>query len=209
MSQDFAAISGATMAALLILVLTELQATSSEAHERSARLRTEYAAAIRASFDEFYSGTPMPADHKRRVERDLNRWQTRLISSVMGRFWRQAYGLAAVTLVAGLVVVLRWSALAHQPKGYHSASAVLLAIGYSSAALMLGLYARYKHRDLTRHHEQLIALSALLDVPDAQNAASMYRVWWHSVAGAPGPQFRPFSGATIRYLKRHHGRSMR
>ncbi|MER6434120.1 hypothetical protein ABT272_41550 [Streptomyces sp900105245] len=211
MSQDFAAISSATLAALLILALAELQATGNQINELRARLLAEHAAAIKVSFEEFYSSSALSADEKMHVERELHRWRTRQVSGIFASFWRAAYGLVVVTCVVGLILILRWSALARHPKGYHTAFFALLAIGYSGAFLILGYYVRNLARQNTRLQEQAIALSGLLDVPNAGDAAKMFRIWALSDQGdglnPGGGGLKPF--AMVQFLQRHHWRSMR
>ncbi|MFF4693276.1 hypothetical protein [Streptomyces sp. NPDC001307] len=210
MSQDFAAISSATMAALLILVLTELQASSNQVHELRTRLVDEHGAAIKASFDAFYSGNHLPPDQKRRVERQLRRFQTRQISTVFEQFWRVSYGLAAASCFAGLVVVLRWSALAHPSKGYVTALAALSAIGYSSVSLIMGYFIRQSLAGAARRQQRLIALSKLLDVPDAQDAARMFQMWVMSSDGGGWTALNTWHPLEmLRWLQRHSTGNMR
>ncbi|MER6977767.1 hypothetical protein [Streptomyces carpinensis] len=183
MSQDFAAISSATMAALLILVLTELQATANQVREAREALLTEYGAAIRASFDEFFSGTPLAPDQKKRVQRELKRWRNRAETHEANIYWRGFYALAAALCVAGLVVVLRWSALEHPTKGYTTARFALVAMGWSATTLLAGWRARQQATANAHRQQELLKLSALLDVPDAQDAEHLYRLWARSPDG--------------------------
>ncbi|MFJ4895941.1 hypothetical protein ACIP5U_39060 [Streptomyces sp. NPDC088788] len=209
MTQDFAAISSATMAALLLLVLTELQATSTHFRSERQRLFAEYSSEIRASFDAYYSGTALTAEESRRVEHALKRFRIRHVSVVFGQAWRYAYALAGVVCATGLAAVLRWSALAHHPKGYTTALVALAVIAYSSLALTLGFAGRQIFQARTRTQEDLISLSDALGIPDVQHAKSMYEQWsWADTGGGfpkPALGFREIPLAKVMAFIGQHG----
>ncbi|MEV5106479.1 hypothetical protein ACFQ7G_09325 [Streptomyces massasporeus] len=217
MTQDFAAISSATMAALLILVATELAASGSQLHVARQQLLIEYGPIIRASFDEFYSGRRLPADHKRDIERELHRYRSRSYSHAFELFWRMGYGLAALMCLAGLAMVLRWSALAHHPKGYTTAVCTLVAIAVSTLLLFVGFCWRQTIRARQRRYEGLLSLCAVLDVPDAQNAGRMMNQWMVARDGggffdvSQGSPWNPLltTEEMTRYLRRHGSKNFR
>ncbi|WP_158012997.1 hypothetical protein [Streptomyces sp. Root369] len=214
MTQDFAAISSATMAALLILVATELAASSSQLYVARQQLLIEYAPAIRASFDAFYSGTPLTPDQKKNVERELHRYRSRSYSHAFELYWRVGYGLAAFMCLAGLALVLRWSALTQHPKGYTTATLTLVAIAVSALLLLAGFWSRQWFRARQRRYEGLLSLCAVLQVPDAQDAGRMMTQWMMAVDGGGfydlGQQ-NPFlmTERMLRYLRRHGPRNFR
>ncbi|WP_329291353.1 hypothetical protein [Streptomyces pseudovenezuelae] len=177
MSQDFAAISSAILAALLILTLTELQATSTQLHEWRTTLVSAYSTDIQASFDEYWSGTALPDAEKRRVTRHINRYRVRQTWMVWDGAWRSMYRLAAAGCLIGLAVVVRWSALAKPTRGYTSALYVLLVIGFAALALLYGYFMRGVMQREVQRHEYLIKWSKVLDVPDLQHMQSLRDPW--------------------------------
>ncbi|MFI1839737.1 hypothetical protein [Streptomyces olivaceoviridis] len=207
MSQDFAAITSATMAALLILVVTELQATANQMHEVRTKLLTEHGTAIQASFDAFYSGTPLSPQQLKHVEREIHRFRSRSYSSAFDLFYRVHYSLAAFASLAGLAGVLRWSALAHPSKGYLTASGALAAIAYSALALFVGYCIRQSVRNKMRRQEWLLGLCELLGVPDARDVRFMWSQWLAAEHG--GGFLRPDYSLMLKpwkmfwFLKRH------
>jgi hypothetical protein len=208
MTQDFAAISSATMAALLILVATELAASSNQLYVVRRQLLIEYGPAIRASFDEFYSGTPLTPDQKRNVERELHRYRSRSYSHAFELYWRVGYGLAAFMCLAGLALVLRWSALTQHPKGYTTATLTLVAIAGSTSLLLMGFWFRQVVRARQRRYEGLLSLCAVLQVPDAQDANRMMTQWMKAIDGGGFydiGQGNPLlmTERMLRYLRRH------
>ncbi|MFH8419307.1 hypothetical protein [Streptomyces collinus] len=214
MTQDFAAISAATMAALLILVATELAASGNHLHVARQQLLIECGPAIRASFDAFYSGTLLPPDQKRKVERELHRYRSRSYSHASELFWRVGYGLAALMCLAGLALVLRWSALTQHPKGYTTATCTLVAIAGSTLLLVAGFYWRQVVKARQRRYETLLSLCAVLEVPDAQDASRMMNQW---MVASDGGGFYDISqghplqlmNEMMRWLRRHGPRNFR
>ncbi|WP_330352097.1 hypothetical protein [Streptomyces chartreusis] len=211
MSQDFAAISAATMAALLILVATELAASANQQHAQRLQLLVEHGAAIRASFDEFFSGTPLPPKEKRGIERELHRFRTRRTSHDFEVLWRGGYGLAAFMCIGGLALVLRWSALAEQPKGYHTATYTLVAIGGSGVLLFGGFCWRQMAQNRHRRIEWLLRTCVVLGVPDAQDARRMWLHWLVSDTGGGvfDVEENPLDLGVWKYVRRHSPKNFR
>ncbi|MEU4169998.1 hypothetical protein AB0F46_24345 [Streptomyces sp. NPDC026665] len=177
MSQDFAAISSAILAALLILTLTELQATSTQLHEWRTALLSEYSRELQASFDEYWSGSALTDSEKRRIARNLNRYRVRQTWMIWDGAWRSMYRLAATGCLVGLAVVVRWSALAKHPRGYTSALYILIVIGFAALALLYGFVARGMMQQAVQRHEYLIKWAKVLDVPDLKHMQSLRDPW--------------------------------
>ncbi|MFJ9099519.1 hypothetical protein ACIRJM_13670 [Streptomyces sp. NPDC102405] len=209
MSQDFAAISSAVLAALLILCLTELQSTSAQLHEWRMKLLDEYAADIRKGFDSYWSGQALTSAERRRVNRQLNRYRHRQNWQVWDGAWRSTYRLAAMGCAVGLATVVRWSALAKPTRGYTSATYIVLMITFASGGLLYGYVARRGMQQAVERHEYAIKWAKALDVPDLKNMEALRDPWLQAEGLEPvgWTMWRPLKLA--RTVRRNQSNPMR
>ncbi|TGN81701.1 hypothetical protein E5083_04130 [Streptomyces bauhiniae] len=187
MSNDFAAIISATMAALLLLLIAEFQAGVRSNAAMATALAEKYADAVRDSFFEFWSGTPLVPEDKRRVDRELARYRELRRTSQRRVIWQYLFVLAGVALVYGLVRVILWAP--HPEKelttGACVAGTALLATAGSFVLIVAGFIARFVGAYRFRELQKGIELAELYGIPDARDALALHRRWEAETGGAP------------------------
>ncbi|ASQ95662.1 hypothetical protein [Streptomyces sp. 11-1-2] len=178
MTQDFAAISSATLAALLILAFTELQSGLTVSRQLKDSLYAEYVNEIRSSLDEYYSETPIPEPEKMRVERELKHFRERMVRGARVELaWKFWYGIAMAYLALGLWQAIQWSALAKQSRGYDTAFTIVLSIASGGLQLGMGFLVRQLAIWRRRAIDFKVRLSKDLGIPDADHAQILYDGW--------------------------------
>ncbi|MFD7631148.1 hypothetical protein ACFV7Q_34900 [Streptomyces sp. NPDC059851] len=179
MSNDFAAIVSATMAALLLLLIAEFQAGVRSNASVARSLAEEYADTIRASFFEFCSGTELPPEDKKRVERELERYQRLRRVAQRHVVWQYGFVVAGCWLVFGLARVITWAphAEADLEKGTDVALTALSAIAIGFLLLVLGFVTRFLNAYQFSTLQEGIRLAERYGIPDENDVRSLYRAW--------------------------------
>ncbi|MFF7382923.1 hypothetical protein [Streptomyces griseoluteus] len=187
MSNDFAAIISATMAALLLLLIAEFQAGVRGNAATATALTEKYGDAIRDGFFEFWSGTPLPPRDKRRVERELARYRDLRRTSQRRVGWQYLFVLAGVALVYGLARVILWAPHSEKDltQGACVAGTALTATAVGFVLLVAGFVARFVGAYRFRELQKGIELAELYGIPDARDALALHRRWETETGGAP------------------------
>ncbi|MFI8823845.1 hypothetical protein [Streptomyces sp. NPDC053431] len=187
MSNDFAAIVSATMAALLLLLIAEFQAgvRGNAAVKRS--LDAEYAHAIQASFFEFWTERPLAPDDKNRVERDLKRYQELRRTAQSHVYWQYLFLVAGVALVWAMARVLAWAPHeeAHLAKGGSVAKFALAATAFGFLVLVVGFLSRFLSAYEFAQLKAGIELADRYGIPDVADAQRLHRRWEEEMPDGP------------------------
>ncbi|WP_405763830.1 hypothetical protein OG539_43560 [Actinacidiphila glaucinigra] len=187
MSNDFAAIISATMAALLLLLIAEFQAgvRSNAAVARS--LAEEYADAIKQSFLAFRSGVPLAPDDEERVERELQRYQQLRRTNQRHVVWQFPFAVAGMALVYGLARVILWAPHGEDDlsRGSSVAMTALIVTGASFVVIAAGFTARFWSAYNFAKLQTSIRLANQYQIADISELQETYRRWEKSRSDRP------------------------
>ncbi|MFE7070433.1 hypothetical protein ACFU96_10135 [Streptomyces sp. NPDC057620] len=179
MSNDFAAIIASVMAALLLLLIAEFQAGVRSNAAAARSLAEEYADVIKESFFEFCSGVPLAPDDKKRVERELGRYQELRRTAQRHVIWQYLFVGAGAALVYGLSRVIAWAphAEADLTKGPDVANTALIVTAGSFLVLVAGFIARFANAYQFTKMRTGIRLANRFGIPDVADVQMLYRSW--------------------------------
>ncbi|MFJ5712745.1 hypothetical protein [Streptomyces sp. NPDC093105] len=205
MSNDFAAIISATMAALLLLLMAEFQAGVRSNAAVARALAEEYANAIQAAFFEFCSGTPLPPEDGKRVERELGRYQRLRRVARRHVAWQYGFFVAGCWLVLGLARVISWAPHEEKDlaKGTDTAVIALSATAIGFLLPVTGFVVRFLNAYQFSRLQIMTRLADRYGIPDEHDAWSLHLAWERYRDERPGLRGL-LSLATAHIGGRHH-----
>ncbi|MFI5530527.1 hypothetical protein ACIA8O_18495 [Kitasatospora sp. NPDC051853] len=177
MSNDFAAIICAVLAALLVVAALEAVNGFRDNRQRNEELLLEYAEPIRRTLLARSTGIPLPPAEQADVDKELQRFWIRKHSLQRIRMFAVLYMASSALLACGIAAAVRWAALKQPTAGYATAQFCLVAAGLSTVMLVAGLALRLSVDRRYRRHRLQIELSRQLGEPNATLAHRQFLDW--------------------------------
>ncbi|GJF30367.1 hypothetical protein KNE206_30670 [Kitasatospora sp. NE20-6] len=187
MSNDFAAILSAVMAALLLLLIAEFQAGVRGNAEVARSLAEEYKDVIKESVLEFRSGTELPTTDHARVEAGVARYQALRRAAQRHVGWQYLLLMSGAGLAFGLGAVVVQMARDEKTRGDASGLTlfVLLITGASLVLVAAAFGLRFRHAYKFARLKWGYQLSDMYEISDVKAVLELQERWERSRPDGP------------------------